>query len=91
MSLGNEIASLTIECDQVDTLKSALQNNEEETSAKKWKQISELSQVIFFFFFIENLCSKKTETHVTGLPYQKTSEMQGSFETFSECEDTAMF
>ena len=35
MSIGNEIASLTIECDKVDALKSALVNDDEETSAKK--------------------------------------------------------
>ena len=43
MSLGNEIASLTIECDRVDSEKSALQNDEEETSAKNRGQVSELS------------------------------------------------
>ena len=80
MSLGNEIAQLTIECDEVDAKKSALQMDEEETSAKKWEQISELSQVIFAIEMIESLCSKKTEWHETHLPYAKGSKHQVSFE-----------
>ena len=63
MSLGNQIASLTIECDQIDAMKNALQNDEEETSAKKTKQTSELAQVLFAIGMIENLCSKTTESH----------------------------
>ncbi len=43
MALNNEIAELTTKCDQVEAEKSALQNNEEETSAKELNQISELS------------------------------------------------
>ena len=34
-------------------------SNEEETSAKKLEQISELSQVIAAIDTIENLCSRK--------------------------------
>jgi chromosome segregation ATPase len=69
MSLNNEIAELTTKCDEVEAEKSALQNNEEETSAKKWDQIGELSQVIFAIEMIENLCSVKSKYHTTGLPY----------------------
>ena len=89
MSIGNEIANLTLECDRVDAQKSALQNDDEETSAKKWEQISELSQVIFAIEMIENLCSKKTEWHETHLPYQKYSKKQESFDTLAMCEDVA--
>ena len=53
MSLNNDIANLTVECDEVEAAKSALQNDEEETSAKKWEQVSELSQVIFAIEMIE--------------------------------------
>ena len=74
MSLNNEIAKLTKQCDAVEAEKSSLQTNEEETSAKKWEQIAELSQVIFAIEMIENLCSKKTEYHTTILPYQNASQ-----------------
>ena len=90
MTLGNEIATLTVDCDRVDAEKSALQNDEEETSAKKWEQIAELSQVIFAIEMIENLCSKKTETHVTHLPYSKYDVKQESFERFPQCEGVAL-
>ena len=53
MSLNNDIANLTVECDEVEAAKSALQSDEEETSAKKWEQVSELSQVIFAIEMIE--------------------------------------
>ena len=43
MSLNNDIAQLKVENDEVEALKSALQNDEEATSAKKWEQIGELS------------------------------------------------
>ena len=76
MSLGNEIASLTIECDRVDIEKTVLQNDEEETTTKKNKQELELYQVIFAIEMIENLCSTKTIvngviTHETNLQYAK--------------------
>ena len=90
MTLGNQIATLTVDCDRVDAEKTALQNDEEETSAKKWEQISELSQVIFSIEMIENLCSKRTKTHETYLPYQKYSQPQESFENFPQCESTAL-
>ena len=90
MSLGNQIANLTIECDQVDAMKNALQNDSAETSAKKIQQESELAQVIFAIEMIENLCSKKTETHDSGLPYPKISVKQASFDTITQCEDTAI-
>lgn len=89
MSIGNEIASLTIECDKVDALKSALVNDDEETSAKKQDQISELSQVIFAIDNIESLCSRKTEWHETHLPYAKGSKHQENFDTLAQCEDIA--
>ena len=90
MSIGNEIAGLTIECDKVDALKSSLQNDEEETFAKKWDGISELSQVIFAIDNIESLCSKKTEWHETHLPYAKGSKHQEDFDQLVLCEDIAM-
>lgn len=90
MSLNNEITELTTKCDVVEAEKSALQNNEEETSAKKWEQISELSQVIFAIEMIENLCSKKTDTHHPGLTYSLNSHAQKSFDSFGQCEQTAM-
>jgi len=90
MSLNNDIANLTVECDLVDAQKSTLQSDEEETSAKKWDQISELSQVIFAIEMIENLCSKKTQHHTTNLPYQNASTSQKSFDSFSQCESTAV-
>ena len=67
----------------MDALKSALQNDEEENSAKKWDQISELSQVIFAIDNIESLCSKKTEWHETHLPYAKGSKHQENFDTLA--------
>lgn len=63
--------------------------DDEETFAKKWEQISELSQVIFAIEMIESLCSKKTEWHETHLPYAKGSKHQVSFEYISQCEDIA--
>lgn len=74
MSLNNDKEKLIHEYDLIEAQKSMLQNNEEETSAKKWDQISELSQVIFAIEMIENLCSKKTNTHTTGLPYAASSQ-----------------
>lgn len=74
MSLNNSIASLTLDCDKVDAEASQLQSNEEESSAKKWEQISELSQVIFAIEMIEQLCSKRKDQYATNLPYQKQSE-----------------
>lgn len=53
MQLNNDIASLTKECDVVEANKSQLLASEEEISAKKWDQISELSQVIFAIDMIE--------------------------------------
>ena len=90
MSLSNEIAELTTKCDEVEAEKSALQNSEEETSAKKWDQISELSQVIFAIEMIENLCSKKTDFHTTTLPYANSSVPQKSFDSFGQCEQTSL-
>ena len=43
MSLNNEISKLTKRYETVEAEKSALQHDDEETSAKKWEQISELS------------------------------------------------
>ena len=39
---------------------------------------------------IENLCSKKTDYHTTNLPYQNASQAQKSFDSFSQCEGTAL-
>jgi len=63
MSLNNDITKLTKDYEGVEQEKSMLQLNEEETSAKKWDSISELSQVIFAIEMIEQLCSKKTDYH----------------------------
>ena len=97
MSLGNEIASLTIECDRVDSEKSALQNDEEETSAKNRGQVSELSQVIFAIEMIENLCSTKRTTangvvtHETHLQYAREKlSNEGKFNEFGDCEKTSI-
>lgn len=73
MNLNNDVTTLTTKCELVEAQKNMLQNNEEVTNAKKWDQISELSQVIFAIEMIENLCSKKTATHTTGLPYAASS------------------
>lgn len=63
MQINNEISILTKKSDEVEAEKSSLQNDEEETSARKWEKISELSQVIFAIDMIEGLCSKKTAYH----------------------------
>ena len=63
MQLNNDISLLTVECEEIEAHKSALLASEEETSAKKWEQISELSQVIFAIEMIENLCSEKRSNH----------------------------
>mmetsp|Transcript_15756 Transcript_15756/g.21318 ORF Transcript_15756/g.21318 Transcript_15756/m.21318 type:complete len:121 (-) Transcript_15756:351-713(-) len=61
MKLNNNISKLTKLNEEVEAEKSTLQSNEEETSAKKWEQISELSQVIAAIDMIENLCSRKDQ------------------------------
>ena len=43
MKLNNKITELNVQYDVLEGEKSALQTNEEETSKKKWEQVSELS------------------------------------------------
>ena len=90
MQLNNDISLLTVECEEIEAHKSALLASEEETSAKKWEQISELSQVIFAIEMIENLCSEKRSNHQTSLHYTAGTLRQNSFDSFSRCEATAM-
>ena len=92
MKLNNNISQLTKVNEEVESEKSILQSNEEETSAKKWEQISELSQVIAAIDMIENLCSRKDQPHIhtTTLPYANNSQQQKSFDSFSQCEEIAM-
>jgi len=59
MTLNNKIGSLKRKYDLVVKERDELQKSEEETSAKKWEQVSELSQVIAAIDMIENLCSRK--------------------------------
>lgn len=63
MTIGNDIASLTLKYDKIESLKSELQNDEEESSAKRLAKKSELSQVFFAIDTIESLCSRNTEFH----------------------------
>ena len=92
MKLNNKITELNIKYDAVEMEKTVLQTNEEETSQKKWDQLSELSQVIAAIDMIEYLCSRKDQPHIhtTGLPYANGSQQQKDFDTFSKCEDIAM-
>jgi len=75
MNLNNDISKLTKIYDEVEAEKSILQNSEQESSAKKWEQVSELSQVIAAIDMIENLCSRKDQPHIhtTTLPYATAS------------------
>ena len=57
MTLNNDIANLTVECEKVESEKAALQNDGEETDAKKNERDLELAQVIFSIEMIEKLCS----------------------------------
>ena len=73
MTLNNDIANLTVECEKVESEKAALQNDGEETDAKKNERDLELAQVIFSIEMIEQLCSNQTANHTTALPYSKLS------------------
>ena len=56
MTLNNEIATLTTRYEQVENEKQSLKNDEEETSAKKWEQVSELSRAYFAIDMLANKC-----------------------------------
>lgn len=92
MKLNNDIQKLTNVNEEVEAEKSMLMSNEEETSAKKLEQISELSQVIAAIDTIESLCSRKDQPHIhtTTLPYAAASVPQKSFDSFAQCEDIAL-
>ena len=90
MSLNNDIANLTKECEKVEAEKSSLQSSEEEASAKKWDAISELSQVIFAIEMIEVLCAKRPGLYQTQLPYAKASRQHETFDSFAKCEELSI-
>ena len=91
MTLNNDIATLTVECDKVESEKATLQNDEEETSAKKVGLESELTQVIFSIEMIEQLCSTKTEHHTTTLPYSGLSISNKNFtDGYAACEENSL-
>lgn len=90
MTLGNRIAQKTKQYDEIEAEKGSLMNNEEETSAKKWEQISQLSQVISAIDNIEDLCSAQGFLTYRAKSIFFRQEAAG-FDSFSVCEPNAEF